>query len=162
MLAKMERIEAVSADKASGNFNLKNVERAGQNVLTVEDLAIGYGEKVLAKNINFTLNRGECLGIIGGNGTGKTTFLKTVLGNIRELSGKIIWGTKTEHRLLFAESRRFGRSKRNYQELRRVAPMAENGALRSFLARFLFSAKMFSNWSKICRAAKREDLRWRN
>ena len=70
MLQRLERVEAVAADKPQGNFNLKKVERAGQNILTVEDLAIGYGEKVLARKINFTLTRGEALGVIGGNGTG--------------------------------------------------------------------------------------------
>lgn len=139
LLQRMDRIEAVAQDKPSGNFNLKKVERAGQNVLTVEDLAIGYGEKVLAKNINFTLHRGECLGIIGGNGTGKTTFLKTILGNIREISGKIIWGTKTDIGYYSQNLEDLEMRNEVIQELRRVAPLAENGELRSFLARFLFS-----------------------
>jgi ATP-binding cassette subfamily F protein 3 len=95
-LERMERVEAVVSDKPGGNFNLKKIERAGTNVLMVEDLAVGYGENVLAKNINFTLARGECLGIIGGNGTGKSTFLKTLLGINRELAGSYNWGTKTE------------------------------------------------------------------
>ena len=141
MLQRMERVEAVSTDKPQGNFNLKKVERAGQNVLTVEDLAIGYGEKVLAKDIEFTLARGEALGVIGGNGTGKTTFLKTVLGNIRELSGKILWGTKTDIGYYSQNLEDLDARNEVIQELRRVAPMAENGALRSFLARFLFSGE---------------------
>lgn len=141
MLQRLERVEAVTADKPQGNFNLKKVERAGQNILTVEDLAIGYGEKVLAKNINFTLNRGEALGVIGANGTGKTTFLKTVLGDIREISGKIIWGTKTD--IGYYSQNLDDLESRNevIQELRRVAPSADNGELRSFLARFLFTGE---------------------
>lgn len=138
MLAKMERIEAVVSDKPSGDFKLKSVTRAGQNVLSVEDFAIGYGENILAKNINFTLNRGECLGIIGGNGTGKTTFLKTILGQIRELSGKIVWGTKTDAGYYSQNLEYLDGRNEVLQELRRVAPLAENGELRSFLARFLF------------------------
>jgi ATP-binding cassette subfamily F protein 3 len=138
MLEKIDRVEAVIADKASGNFKVKKVERAGGNVLSVEDLKIGYGEKVLAKDINFTLHRGECLGIIGGNGTGKTTFLKTILGQIRELSGKIIWGTKTEIGYYSQQLEDLEDRNEIISELRRVAPMAENGELRSFLARFLF------------------------
>ncbi|MEJ7699541.1 MAG: ATP-binding cassette domain-containing protein [Pyrinomonadaceae bacterium] len=105
MLEKIDRIEAVSADHSSGNFQLKTVERAGVNVLMVEDLAIGYGEKLLANDINFTLHRGECLGIIGGNGTGKTTFLKTILGNQRELGGKIIWGQKRQSAIIHSSLR---------------------------------------------------------
>jgi ATP-binding cassette subfamily F protein 3 len=141
MLQRLERIEAVTADKPQGNFNLKKVERAGQNILTVEDLAIGYSDKVLAKNINFTLTRGEALGVIGANGTGKTTFLKTVLGNIREISGKIIWGTKTDIGYYSQNLEDLEPRNEVIQELRRVAPTAENGELRSFLARFLFTGE---------------------
>ena len=141
MLQRLERVEAVTADKPQGNFNLKKVERAGQNILTVEDLAVGYGEKVLARDINFTLTRGEALGVIGGNGTGKTTFLKTVLGNIREISGKIIWGTKTDIGYYSQNLEDLEPRNEVIQELRRVAPSADNGELRSFLARFLFSGE---------------------
>ncbi len=140
-LQRMERVEAVATDKPQGNFNLKSVTRTGQNVLTVEELAIGYGDKVLAKNIEFTLTRGEALGVIGGNGTGKTTFLKTVLGNIRELSGKIIWGAKTDIGYYSQNLEDLDERNEVIQELRRVAPMAENGELRSFLGRFLFSGE---------------------
>lgn len=141
MLQRMERVEPVVADKPQGNFNLKKVERAGQNVLTVEDLAIGYGEKVLAEDMSFTLDRGEALGVIGGNGTGKTTFLKTVLGNIRELSGKIIWGAKTDIGYYSQNLEDLDARNEVIQELRRVAPLAENGQLRGFLARFLFTGE---------------------
>ncbi len=138
MLEKLERVDAVIADRSSGNFNLKKIERAGSNVLTVEDLAIGYGEKILADDINFSLLRGECLGIIGGNGTGKTTFLKTILGQIRELDGKMNWGTKTDIGYYSQQLEELDERNEIIGELRRVAPLAENGTLRSFLARFLF------------------------
>src|SRR5207245_873659 len=95
LLARMERIAPVTGEKSGGNFGLRSVERAGNNVMTAEDLAIGYDKKVLAKKLNFSIHRGDALGIIGGNGTGKTTLLKTLLGTIRELSGNIHWGTKT-------------------------------------------------------------------
>lgn len=138
MLERMERVEAVSSDKPSGNFQLKKVERTGNQVLTVEDLSIGYGDKVLAKNIDFSLLRGEALGVIGGNGTGKTTFLKTVLGNIRELSGKILWGAKVDIGYYSQNLEDLEPRNEIIQELRRVAPLAENGELRNYLARFLF------------------------
>ena len=141
MLERLERVEAVSVDKSSGNFNLKKVERAGLNVLTAEDLAIGYGTRVLAEDINFTLNRGECLGIIGGNGTGKTTFLKTILGNLRELAGTLSWGTKTNIGYYAQNLEDLDSRNEIVQELRRVAPTADNGELRSFLARFLFTGE---------------------
>ena len=141
MLERLERVEAVSVEKSSGNFNLKKVERAGLNVLTAEDLAIGYGTRVLARDINFTLNRGECLGIIGGNGTGKTTFLKTILGSQRELAGALNWGTKTNIGYYAQNLEDLDSRNEIVQELRRGAPTADNGELRSFLARFLFTGE---------------------
>jgi ATP-binding cassette subfamily F protein 3 len=139
MLERMDRVEAVLSDKPSGNFQLKRVERAGNQVLTVEDLKIGYGQNVLAENINFSLLRGEALGVIGGNGTGKTTFLKTILGNIRELSGKIMWGAKVDIGYYSQNLEDLEDRNEIIQELRRIAPLADNGELRNFLARFLFA-----------------------
>ncbi len=138
LLARMERIEAVTSEKSGGNFGLKRVERTGNNVLTAEDLTIGYDKKVLASKLNFSLHRGDALGIIGGNGTGKTTLVRTILGKIRELGGKIHWGTKVN--IGYYSQNLEGLEPRNevIQELRRVAPMADNGTLRGFLAKFLF------------------------
>jgi ATP-binding cassette, subfamily F, member 3 len=138
LLARMERIEAVVNEKSGGNFGLRQVERTGNNVLTAEDLTIGYGEKVLASKLNFSLHRGDALGIIGGNGTGKTTLVRTLLGEIPELDGKIHWGTKVN--IGYYSQNLEGLEPRNevIQELRRVAPSADNGTLRGFLAKFLF------------------------
>jgi ATP-binding cassette, subfamily F, member 3 len=138
MLERIERLDAVPSEKHGGNFNLKKVERTGNNVLTTEDLAIGYADKVLASGINISLHRGGVLGVIGGNGTGKTTLLRTLLGEIRELSGRIAWGTKTNIGYYSQSLSDLHDGNDVLNELRRVAPMVESGELRSFLARFLF------------------------
>lgn len=139
LLARMDRIEAVAAERSGGNFGLKEVERTGNNVLTAEDLSIGYETLTLAEGLNFTLHRGEALGIIGANGTGKTTLLRTLLGELRELSGEVRWGTKTN--IGYYSQNLTDLEPRNevIQELRRVAPMADNNTLRGFLAKFLFT-----------------------
>ncbi|MEO7674990.1 MAG: ribosomal protection-like ABC-F family protein [Pyrinomonadaceae bacterium] len=150
LLARMDRLEAVSSEKAGGNFGLKQVERTGNNVLTIEDLTIGYDTKVLAKGLNFSLHRGDALGIIGGNGTGKTTLVKTILGSIRELSGKIHWGTKTKIGYYSQNLEDLEPRNEVIQELRRVAPSADNGQLRGFLAKFLFTGEdVFKNVSTL-------------
>jgi ATP-binding cassette subfamily F protein 3 len=138
LLERMERIDAVQSEKSGGNFKLKSVERTGNNVLTTEDLKIGYKDKVLASGINIGLHRGEVLGIIGGNGTGKTTLLKTLLGQIPELDGRIVWGTKTNIGYYSQSLDDLYEGNTVLLEIRRIAPNVETVELRSFLARFLF------------------------
>ncbi|MBX3300300.1 MAG: ABC-F family ATP-binding cassette domain-containing protein [Acidobacteria bacterium] len=138
MLERMERVEAVRSERHGGNFNLKKVERTGNNVLTTEDLAIGYGTKVLSAGINIILHRGEVLGIIGANGTGKTTLLRTLLGEQREISGRITWGTKVNIGYYSQSLDDLFEGNDLMAEFRRVAPSVDNVEIRSFLARFLF------------------------
>ncbi len=138
MLERMERIDRVVEDRSGGHFGLKSVERTGNNVLTVEDLGIGYGSAKLAEGIALSLHRSEVLGIIGANGTGKTTFLKTILGSLPPIAGEVIWGTKTNIGYYSQNLDDLHQANEIIQELRRVDPMADNGTLRSFLARFLF------------------------
>ncbi|MEP7213971.1 MAG: ribosomal protection-like ABC-F family protein [Acidobacteriota bacterium] len=150
LLAKMDRIEAVTAEKSGGAFGLKQVERTGNNVLTTEELSVGYGSKVLAQNLNFSLHRGDALGIIGGNGTGKTTLLKTVLGKIPAIAGQMHWGTKTNIGYYSQNLEDLEPRNEVIQELRRVAPSADNGTLRGFLAKFLFMGEdVFKNVSTL-------------
>jgi ATP-binding cassette subfamily F protein 3 len=140
MLEKLERIDAVRPDQSSGDFRLKAVERAGNQVLTVEDASVGYPGKVLATDITFTLRRGEALGIIGPNGSGKTTFVKTVLGKLPALAGEVRWGTKVEVGYYAQQLDDLDDRNEIIMELRRVAPStATAGELRSFLAKFLFT-----------------------
>jgi ATP-binding cassette subfamily F protein 3 len=140
MLEKLERVEAVRQDQAAGDFRLKGVERAGTQVLTVSRATIGYPGVTLAENINFTLRRGECLGIIGPNGSGKTTFIKTVLGKLDLLAGEVRWGTNVKIGYYAQQLDDLDDRNEIIMELRRVAPAtATAGELRSFLAKFLFT-----------------------
>jgi ATP-binding cassette subfamily F protein 3 len=139
MLARLERVEAVRADQAAGNFQLQDIERAGSHVLTTTEVAVGYGDKALARDISLILRRGECLGIIGPNGSGKTTFLKTILGKLEPLGGEIRWGSKVEIGYYAQQLEDLDDRNEIILELRRVAPSsATSGELRSFLAKFLF------------------------
>ena len=63
-----------------------------KDVLTLEDLSIGVSGKVLCSDINLLLERGDRLAVIGNNGTGKTTLLKTILGEQRPMQGRVIIG----------------------------------------------------------------------
>src|SRR5690349_17293218 len=139
MLEKLERIDAVRPDQSSGDFRLQAIERTGNHVLTVTDASVGYQEKLLARDISFILRRGECLGIIGPNGSGKTTFLKTILNKLPPLAGEVRWGTKVQIGYYAQQLDDLDDRNEIIMELRRVAPPgATAGELRSFLAKFLF------------------------
>src|SRR5438874_3730890 len=139
MLQRLERVDAVRADQASGDFRLQEIDRSGTHVLTVNEADIGYVDKVLARDISLILRRGECLGVIGPNGSGKTTFVKTVLNKIPALAGDVRWGAKVEIGYYAQQLEDLDPRNEIIMELRRVAPAnATAGELRSFLARFLF------------------------
>jgi ATP-binding cassette, subfamily F, member 3 len=139
MLQRLERVDAVRADQSSGDFRLQEIDRSGTHVLTVTDAAIGYPTKTLARDISLILRRGECLGVIGPNGSGKTTFVRTVLGQIPPLLGELRWGAKVQIGYYAQQLEDLDDRNEIIMELRRVAPStASAGELRSFLAKFLF------------------------
>jgi ATP-binding cassette subfamily F protein 3 len=139
MLERLDRVEGVRADQSSGNFRLQEVERAGTHVLTVDEATVGYPDKVLARDITLLLRRGECLGVIGPNGSGKTTFLKTILAKIPLLAGEMRWGAKVQIGYYAQQLDDLDERNEIIMELRRVAlSTATAGELRSFLAKFLF------------------------
>jgi ATP-binding cassette, subfamily F, member 3 len=138
MLEKIERVEAVRDDRV-GDFRLQGVERAGDNVLAVSDLAAGYGAKAITRDITFLLRRGERLGIIGPNGSGKTTFLKTINGELEPIEGGLTWGANVRLEYFDQELASLDLSSIVIDELGSVAPRATPNELRSFLAKFLFT-----------------------
>jgi ATP-binding cassette subfamily F protein 3 len=64
----------------------------GKETLLLEDLAVGYGSTQVLSKINFRLLRGDHLAVVGINGAGKSTMLKTLAGKIPQLAGKVTWG----------------------------------------------------------------------
>nr|WP_249847441.1 ABC transporter ATP-binding protein [Aggregatibacter actinomycetemcomitans] len=61
------------------------------NLVETRDLAIGYGDKILVNNINFRLQEKQICCLLGANGAGKSTFLKTLLGLQAPLQGEVYW-----------------------------------------------------------------------
>ena len=96
--SQLDRLERIDAPVQHEEFELRLPPAAecADRVLIMEDLTIGYGEKVLAKGINLTLRRGEKAALLGANGTGKTTLLRTILGEIAPLKGKAKIGSRVQ------------------------------------------------------------------
>lgn len=88
-LEKMEILDDLGFDN-SLEFNFDFKDTPAKVLLDVKDLSFGYTpENILFKDISFTLEKGECLAIIGKNGKGKSTLLNTIAGELKQLSGSV-------------------------------------------------------------------------
>ena len=89
-LDKMDIIE-LAPERVKPEFNFKEARAAGRYIFQTENLVIGYDDP-LSTPINFAMERGEKLVLTGANGIGKTTLLKSILGLIPSISGKVTLG----------------------------------------------------------------------
>jgi len=90
-LEKMELIE-VDSDEPNACIRAPLVEPRQGPALRCKDLAIGYPERQIAKEINLEIDHGERAAIVGDNGQGKTTFLRTIVESLKPLHGECKWG----------------------------------------------------------------------
>ena len=115
--------------------------RSGDLVLRTQDLAIGYWDdrKVLFNVPDLTLLRGECAAVIGPNGTGKSTFLKTVLGKLEPLSGESKLGANLKIGYFAQAHEDLDPEADLMDEINKVAPNMLPAQVRDYLAKYLFS-----------------------
>lgn len=85
------QVVKIDADLATTRMRIPSPKEHGGSALRVEDLRIGYGDRVIAEDIRFEFARGEKIVIAGENGRGKSTLLKTLVGRIEPLGGKMKW-----------------------------------------------------------------------
>jgi ATP-binding cassette subfamily F protein 3 len=155
MLERIDRVASVGQSETA-SFKLKPTSRTGDQVMILEHLAIGFPGKQLAGDLSLVMRRGERLGVIGGNGTGKTTFLRTILGEHSALHGKFRWGSGvsvgiTTRRLQMVDDRHTA-----IEEIRTVASSGtSDGELRGFLGGFSSVEMMSSSRWRLVRWRKR-------
>ena len=89
----IERLEKIDVDERLERVRIQipGVEYKKGNLFRTENLSIGYENKIVAQNINLDLDKGEKVAVVGDNGQGKTTLLKTLAGELKALSGNIKW-----------------------------------------------------------------------
>ncbi len=92
-IKQLARLSTIGIDLPLSNARIRipQIEEVKGIVLRVVDLAIGYPERIVAKELTFELNRGEHIAILGDNGQGKTTLLKTLAGSLPPREGNFRW-----------------------------------------------------------------------
>jgi len=90
-LERLELIETAS-DEPTANIRAPLVEARNGPALRCRQLAIGYGERAVASDINLEIDHGVRAAVVGDNGQGKTTFLRTVVDSLPPLAGEVRWG----------------------------------------------------------------------
>ena len=135
-LQRMERLESPRQHKAM-KFRLAAKTRGGNHVLTLHALQVGYGRPLLSFR-DLLLLRGERAVLLGPNGCGKTTFLKTVLGEIPALAGEARIGTNVQVAYFAQGHENLREESTVLDEILKVKNLPLEQA-RGFLGRFLFS-----------------------
>jgi ATP-binding cassette, subfamily F, member 3 len=142
MLAKMEELAPLHV-AAPFSFEFREPVRAPNPLLVLEDLRAGYGDKVVLDGIGLSLQSGERIGLLGINGAGKSTFIKTVAGVLAPLAGRmtvnkgLAIGYFAQHQV---EMLRDDQSP--LWHLTRLAPATREQELRDYLGGFNFPGDM--------------------
>jgi ATP-binding cassette subfamily F protein 3 len=140
MLDRMKIIDKPDRyDLKSFHANFQPIRESVKTVLTVKDLSIGY-DKELAK-ISFELFKGQKLGIIGGNGVGKSTFIKTIRSQILPLSGSFTYGLNTEIGYFDQKMAEQLSDKTVYDDFYDEFPHLTETEVRTSLGSFLFTGE---------------------
>lgn len=95
-LEKMERLDKPLAGQKSANMTFHADKVSGNVVLTVTDAAIGYDDQILSEPINIDVKKFDAIAIVGPNGIGKSTLIKSIVGQIPFIKGTSTYGANVE------------------------------------------------------------------
>ena len=137
VLDKMEIIDNPRKDDKAANIEFRIKEQSGRDVLIVNDLQVGYEEQV-GQKYNFSVYKGDRIAIVGKNGIGKSTLIKTIAKKQKELGGNIQYGSKVSLGYYDQKQAEFESSKTILNELWDEYPLMKEAEVRTVLGRFLF------------------------
>lgn len=140
-LEKMDKMDKPTGDEKSAHFQFQTERESGNVVLQTEDLAVGYGQTPVSSNIELDLRKGDAIAIVGPNGIGKSTLLKTIVGDLSPLTGSVQIGTKVDLGYYDQEQTHLHPSKTVLQEIWDDFPTTPEKDIRTLLGSFLFSGE---------------------
>ncbi|MFB7142489.1 ABC-F family ATP-binding cassette domain-containing protein [Gottfriedia sp. NPDC056225] len=139
-LDRMVRLDKPLGEDSSANFSFAIEKQSGNDVLSVQDLFIGYNRiPTIDHTMKFVLNRGDSVALVGPNGVGKSTLLKTIIGDLNKLQGTIDFGANVSVGYYDQEQAKLTSNKRVLDELWDDYPLKPEQEIRTILGNFLFS-----------------------
>ena len=138
-LEKLERIEIDETDNVTLNVKFPPAPRSGDVVFKASDLTVGYPQKVVFRNADIEIKRGEKVALVGRNGEGKTTLMRVLMGELEPISGEARRGHNVDIGY-FAQNQEdiLDKNETVFSTLDRIAVGDIRTKLRDLLAQFLF------------------------
>lgn len=138
-LEKMDRMDKPQGDEKSARFLFHVAKESGNVVLQAEDVAIGYDDTILCEPINLDIRKREAIALVGPNGIGKSTLLKSLINDLPLIKGNVHLGSNVSIGYYDQEQAKLASNKTVLQELWDEHPMTIEKDIRSILGSFLFS-----------------------
>ncbi len=158
-LDRLELVE-VAGDEASVAFSFPKIDRRSGPAVRTDNLVIGYSDRRVADNIHIEIEHGSRVGLVGDNGQGKTTFLRTICDSIQPLSGQLKWGfgcqigVYAQHVYSSLDDRMTVLEYLEYQ----AAGNANTQQIKSLAGNFLFSGELVEKPIKVLSGGERARL----
>jgi len=137
-LNRIKRLPPPRTDGKGPSIRVQSSGRSYAHVLSLEDVWLGYGDRIVLENVGFDMYRGDKVGLIGRNGSGKSTLLKALIGELEPLKGKISLGNRVDVAYFDQELSDLNENTAVLDHIWEIDPAADVGKMRSFLARFGF------------------------
>jgi ATP-binding cassette subfamily F protein 3 len=139
VLEKTDWMDSPNGDEKSANFGFSIERQSGNDVLKLEQVTVGYSEKPVSQDVNLRIFREDRIALVGPNGVGKSTLLKTVVKDIPPIAGSIHYGTNVQFGYYDQEQAKLTGNRSVLKELWDEWPLMNEKDVRNVLGRFLFS-----------------------
>ena len=140
-LAKVDILDKPEAYRKKARIEFNPSVTSGNDVLQIRDVSMGYGERILFKDLNLDIYRGEKVALIGANGIGKSTLFKIIMKELIPLSGDIKFGTNVNVAYFHQEQKTLNLDNTIIDEIWEDNKQLTQTTLRSMLGAFLFEGE---------------------
>lgn len=140
-LAKIDVLDKPEAYRKKAKIEFNPSVTSGNDVLQLRDISMGYGERILFKDLNLDIYRGEKVALIGANGIGKSTLFKIIMNEITPLSGDIKFGTNVNVSYFHQEQKTLNLDNTIIDEIWEDNKQLTQTSLRTMLGAFLFEGE---------------------